>query len=112
MSVLSSNQNGQSRMNVLGGNITLPLNNSLGRSMNANLTALVLNLAQINIVFVQGSPTKKIDSLLKFGDGYAKQIERQKKVFEGLSQRITDIQSAIDNYRKEKGMIPKSNAGK
>ncbi len=45
MSVLSSNQNGQSRMNVLGGgNITLPLNNStaLGRSMAANLTSLVI----------------------------------------------------------------------
>ena len=38
------------------------------------------------------SPTKKIDSMLKYGDGYAKQIEKQKKVLEGLNLRIEEIQ--------------------
>ena len=57
-----------------------------------------------------GSPTKKIDSMLKYGDGYAKQIEKQKKVLEGLQTRILEIQSSIDEHRKQKASIPKSNA--
>lgn len=44
----------------------------------------------VNVTTI-GSPTKKIDSMLKFGDGYARQIEKQKKVLEGLTQRIEEI---------------------
>ena len=57
-----------------------------------------------------GSPTKKIDSMLKFGDGYAKQIEKQKKVLEGLCIRIDEIQVNIESYRKHKSVQPKNNA--
>jgi len=79
-------------------NLSLPLSTSnlLGKTMGA-ITAL-------------GSPTKKIDSMLKFGDGYAKQIEKQKKVLEGLCIRIDEIQTSIDGYRKVKSLQPKSNA--
>jgi len=79
-------------------NLTLPLSNSnlLGKTMGA-ITAL-------------GSPTKKIDSMLKFGDGYAKQIEKQKKVLEGLCIRIDEIQVNIESYRKHKSVQPKNNA--
>jgi hypothetical protein len=79
-------------------NLSLPLSTSnlLGKTMGA-ITAL-------------GSPTKKIDSMLKFGDGYAKQIEKQKKVLEGLCLRIDDIQTSIEGYRKAKSLLPKSNA--
>ncbi len=48
--------------------------------------------------------------MLKFGDGYAKQIEKQKKVLEGLSLRIEEIQTGIESYRKQKSTLPKSNA--
>ena len=48
--------------------------------------------------------------MLKFGDGYAHQIEKQKKVLEGLCQRIDEIQVSIESYRKGKQQIPKSNA--
>jgi len=48
--------------------------------------------------------------MLKFGDGYARQIEKQKKVLEGLCQRIDEIQVSIGSYRKGKQQIPKSNA--
>jgi len=57
-----------------------------------------------------GSPTKKIDSMLKFGDGYAKQIEKQKKVLEGLCMRIDEIQAGIETYRNAKSKQPKNNA--
>lgn len=79
-------------------NLSLPLNTSnlLGRTL-GNSTVL-------------GSPTKKIDTMLKFGDGYARQIEKQKKVLEGLCQRIDEIQVSIESYRKGKQQIPKSNA--
>jgi hypothetical protein len=30
--------------------------------------------------------------MLKYGDSYAKQIEKQKKVLEGLNMRIEEIQ--------------------
>jgi cell division protein FtsB len=40
--------------------------------------------------------------MLKFGDKYASQIEKQKKVLETLSQRIEEIQTSIDSYRKGK----------
>ena len=40
--------------------------------------------------------------MLKFGDGYARQIEKQKKVLEGLCQRIDEIQLSIESYRKGK----------
>jgi chromosome segregation ATPase len=56
------------------------------------------------------SPTKKIDSMLKFGDCYAKQIEKQKKVLDGLNMRIEEIQATIDLHRKVKAQLPKSNA--
>ena len=48
--------------------------------------------------------------MLKFGDGYARQIEKQKKVLETLCQRIEEIQTSIDSYRKVKQLLPKSNA--
>ena len=48
--------------------------------------------------------------MLKFGDGYARQIEKQKKVLETLCQRIEEMQSQIEYYRKSKQQIPKSNA--
>lgn len=78
----------------LGNNFTM--NQSIGKSMLGHTTIT--------------SPTKKIDSMLKYGDGYAKQIEKQKKVIEGLHMRIGEIQSAIEQHRKEKAKIPKSNA--
>jgi hypothetical protein len=49
--------------------------------------------------------------MLKFGDGYAKQIEKQKKVLETLCTRIDEVQGQIDGYRKIKQQAPKSNAG-
>lgn len=70
---------------------------TLGKSLAHNQTSIL-------------SPTKKIDSMLKYGDGYAKQIEKQKKVLENLNQRIEEVQGAIEAHRKEKAKQPKSNA--
>lgn len=48
--------------------------------------------------------------MLKYGDSYAKQIEKQKKVLENLSLRIDEIQITIEQHRKDKAKAPKSNA--
>jgi len=80
---------------LFGGNNTMMINQS--KSMLGHTTTIA-------------SPTKKIDSMLKYGDGYAKQIEKQKKVLEGLNMRIEEIQSSIEHHRKEKARMPKSNA--
>ena len=47
---------------------------------------------------------------MKFGDSYAKQIEKQKKVLEGLNLRIEEIHSAIEQHRGEKAKHTKSAA--
>jgi len=49
---------------------------------------------------------------MRFGDSYAKQIEKKKKVLEVLTARLEDVQKRIDDYRREKQKAPKSNAGK
>ena len=63
----------------------MPLAGGLNQSSAIGRSTLQNNLTSI------ASPTKKIDSMLKFGDGYAKQIEKQKKVLEGLNTRIEEI---------------------
>jgi hypothetical protein len=50
--------------------------------------------------------------MMRFGDSYAKQIEKKKKVLEVLTLRIEDVQKRIEDYRRDKQKAPKSNAGK
>lgn len=90
---------------------TLNQSSSVGRNnVTVNMTAIVSNSPTHEKQ--QASPTQKIDSMMRFGDSYAKQIEKKKKVLEVLTARLEDVQKRIDDYRREKQRAPKSNAGK